>query len=64
VVKRFLDERDVSYELRRVGRDPEASADFRERGWLLPPIVEVGDEVVRGFDPERMEALIEGLAGS
>lgn len=64
MVKSFLDERDVSYEVRRVGRDPVAGADFKARGWRLPPVVEVGDAVVEGYDPERLEALTEGLTRS
>ena len=63
MVKSFLDERAVSYELRRVGADPDAATAFLARGWRLPPVVEVGGESVEGFDPDRLEALLEG-AGS
>ena len=59
MVKRFLDERAVSYEVRRVGADADAGAAFQARGWRLPPVVEVGEEVVEGYDPERLEALLE-----
>jgi len=59
VVKSFLDERDVPYELRRVGADPATAQQFLGRGWRLPPVVESGTEAVEGYDPERLDALLE-----
>jgi hypothetical protein len=61
VVKKFLDERAVSYEVRRVGTDAAAGAAFQARGWRLPPVVEVGDAAVEGYDPERLESLLDGV---
>lgn len=60
MVKKFLDERAVSYELRRVGVDAAAGAAFQSRGWRLPPVVEIGDAVVEGYDPARLESLLDG----
>ena len=54
----------MAYEVRRVGADPEAGADFQARGWRLPPVVEVGETVVEGYDPERLESLLEDLTRS
>ena len=59
MVKKFLDERAVSYEVRRVGGDAAAGAAFQARGWRLPPVVEIGGDVVEGYDPERLELLLE-----
>ena len=59
MVKSFLDDRSVPYELRRVGADQEATQAFRDRGWRLPPVVEVDSMVVEGYDPERLEALLD-----
>ena len=60
MVKKFLDERAVSYEVRRVGVDAAAGAAFQARGWRLPPVVEIGDAVVEGYDPQRLESLLDG----
>jgi len=63
VVKKFLDERAVTYDLRRVGADRDAAEAFRARGWRLPPVVEIGEDVVEGYDPDRLEALLDGAGG-
>ena len=60
MVKKFLDERAVSYEVRRVGVDAAAGAAFQARGWRLPPVVEIGGAVVEGYDPQRLESLLDG----
>ena len=36
-----------------------ATAAFQARGWRLPPVVEVGNAVVEGYDPARLESLLE-----
>lgn len=64
MVKKFLDDRAVDYELRRVGAEPVAARDFQARGWRLPPVVEIGDVAIEGYDPERMEALLDEAAGA
>lgn len=58
MVKEFLDERGVEYEVRRVGADPQAGRDFLARGWRLPPVVERDGRVVEGFDPDALEELL------
>ncbi len=58
MVREFLDERDVVYEVRRVGRDGEASREFLARGWRLPPVVERGGRAVEGYDPDALESLL------
>ena len=62
MVKKFLDEQGVAYELRRVGSDPEAAKEFLRRGYRLPPVVEVDGRALEipaeGFDPEALERLL------
>ena len=62
MVKSFLDERSLVYELRRVGADPAAARAFQQRGWRLPPVVEVNGVAVEGYDPVRLEQLL-GMDG-
>lgn len=58
-MKGFLSERGVEYVLRDVVADPAALAEFLRLGALLPPVVAVGDSWVAGYDPDRLEALLE-----
>ena len=58
MVKEFLDERAVLYELRRVAVDPAARREFLQSGWRLPPVVVVDGVAVEGFDVEALETLL------
>ena len=62
MVREFLDDRGVTYELKRVVQDAEAGRAFQARGWRLPPVVEVDGVAVEGFQPERLDALLSGRA--
>ena len=59
MVKSFLDERGVEYAVRRVAAERGVAEQFVARGWRLPPVVEVGAEAIEGFDPARLEELLE-----
>lgn len=59
-MKGFLSERGVEYAVRDVVADPEALAEFLRLGAPLPPVVAVGDRWVAGYDPDRLQALLEG----
>ena len=58
-MKEFLSERQIPYILKNVVRDPDALAEFRRLGFLLPPVTVVNGVAVRGYDPQRLEALLE-----
>lgn len=55
MVKKFLDERAVDYELRNVVRDEAAAREFLALGGRLPPLLMVGETVVHGFKPAEIE---------
>ncbi len=57
MVKEFLRERGVVYELKDVNVDPEARAEFVRAGYLLPPVVVVDGVPIPGYDPARLEQL-------
>jgi len=57
-VKAWLSQNRVAFELKDVRRDAEALREFLASGALLPPVVVIDGEVVQGFQPERMEALL------
>ncbi len=61
MVKNHLAERSVRYTLKDLSTDREAQQAFLRAGFLLPPVLVVGDEAVAGYDPERIDALLDGL---
>jgi glutaredoxin 3 len=58
-VKAWLSERGISYTLRNVSEDPSAADEFVRNGFLLPPVVVVDGKVVPGYQPERLDSLLE-----
>lgn len=60
MVKRYLTERGVRYELRDVSRDATARDEFLRRGFRLPPVVLIGDIAIEGYQPDRLDELLDG----
>lgn len=59
-MKEFLSERNVDYVEYNVEDDARARARMIElSGHATVPMVMVGDEVVVGFDPQRLEKLLQ-----
>ncbi len=61
MVKKFLDERDVEYDLHNVTRDRAAAEAFRALGGRIPPLIVIGDHIIHGFQPDEIEAALDGL---
>ena len=61
MVKHYLTERGVRFELRDLNSDAAARAEFLRRGFLLPPVTVIGGVAVAGFQPERLEELLAGV---
>lgn len=59
MLKEFLHERDVDFELKDLSRDARARVEFVRAGYLLPPVTVVDGVAVGGFDPRRLEELLE-----
>lgn len=60
-MKEFLSERGIGYILRDVARDPEALAEFLELHTPLPPVVVYQGKWVAGYDPERLDDLLQDV---
>ena len=58
MVKRYLTERGVRYELRDLNEDESAREEFLRRGFRLPPVTVIGGVPVEGFQPERFDELL------
>ncbi len=58
-MKAYLSERGIIFEDRDVSSDPQAVRDliYKYRSRSTPTTV-IGDEVIIGFDPERIEQLL------
>jgi glutaredoxin len=59
VVKEFLSQRGVEFIVRNAVTDPEAREEFLRAGWRLPPVTVIDGNAVEGFQPERLEELID-----
>jgi peptide methionine sulfoxide reductase msrA/msrB len=58
-VKEFLKERKVEFTEIDMASDEEAREYVREKtGYLSSPIVQIGDEFIIGFDPQKMEKVL------
>jgi hypothetical protein len=58
VVKEFLHERDVSFELKDLRHDDLARDEFVRAGYRLPPVTVIDGPPVVGFDPTRLDNLL------
>jgi glutaredoxin len=59
VVKVFLFERAVAFEERDITVDPEAATELTEKyASHSAPAVIIGNEVLIGFNPERLEEIL------
>jgi glutaredoxin-like YruB-family protein len=56
--KRFLASRNVAFEYKDVQADPMALHELIALNSRSTPTIVVGDEVMVGFDPDRLESLL------
>jgi len=56
-VKSYLSERGIDYEIRDVTMDTGAVRDLVRYGSRSTPTLVIGDEVIIGFDPDRIDEL-------
>jgi hypothetical protein len=58
-VKEFLSQEGVRFTVLDLNRDAAAREEFLRRGYRLPPVVVIDGVAVEGFQPERLQDLIE-----
>jgi glutaredoxin 3 len=56
----FLREIGVGFMVKNVAEDEEALAELERMGTSTTPVTVAGDEVIVGFDRDRLEKLAEG----
>lgn len=57
-VKEFLSQNGVSFQNRDVSQDPAAFAELERLGYMTTPVTVIDGQVVVGFDPGRLGALL------
>lgn len=58
MVKEFLSQANVEYTEKRVDQDREAYEEFMKLGMSGVPVTKIGEEVVIGFDRNRLSQLL------
>lgn len=59
-LKKFFEKNDVEYEEVDVSEDEKALEEMKEKtGQLGVPVVEIGEDVVVGFDKKKVSKLLE-----
>ena len=56
--KEFLSQKAVAFEERDVSKDPAALEELQNRRLMTTPVTLIDDEVVVGFDQEKLEGLL------
>lgn len=56
--KHFLSSRNIEFEYKDVQADPQALRELMDLNSRSTPTIVVGKEVMIGFDPEKLEALL------
>ena len=58
-VKEFLSQKGVDFSERDITVDGQAIAELDELGYMTTPVTVIDGEVVVGFDPERLDELLD-----
>ncbi len=59
-LKRFLEQNDVEFEEIDISEDEEALEEMKEKsGQSGVPVVEIGEEVIVGFEKEKIKQLLD-----
>lgn len=59
LAKDYLKEKGVDFEEKNVSRDAAARKELMAKGFMGVPIINVGDEVIQGFNKSRLDELLK-----
>lgn len=59
MVMDYLKEKDVSFEEKNVSTDASARKELMKAGFMGVPVIYVGDEVIQGFDKEKLDEMLK-----
>lgn len=58
MAKDYLKSKGISYEEKNISSDKEARQDLMKKGFMGVPVIYVDDEVVHGFDKDKLNQLL------
>ncbi len=59
LAKDYLEELGVAFQEKNVSRDATARKELMSKGFMGVPIINVDDEVIQGFDKNRLDELLK-----
>ncbi len=59
MVKDYLNEINVAFEERNVSSDKAARKELMSKGFMGVPIIYVDDEIIQGFDKNKLDELLK-----
>ncbi len=57
-MKEYLSEKGVQFNEKNIQTDGAARKELMKKGIMAVPVVQIGEEVIVGFDRERLEELL------
>lgn len=57
--KNYLKSINVNFEEKNVSKDAVARKELMKKGFMGVPVIMIDDEIVQGFDKERLEQLLK-----
>ncbi len=59
MAKDYLNEINVPFEERNVSSDKDARKELMSKGFMGVPVIYVDDEIIQGFDKNRLDELLK-----
>lgn len=57
-MKEYLSEKGVAYQEKNIQTDVSARKELMKKGIMAVPVVQIGEEVIVGFDKEKIDELL------
>ena len=59
LAKDYLNENNIEFTEKNVSSDPQARKELMSQGFMGVPVIFVDEEVIQGFDKDKLEALLQ-----
>jgi len=59
LAKDYLNENSIEFTEKNVSSDPQARKELMALGFMGVPVIYVDEEVIQGFDKDKLEALLK-----